>query len=97
MQFFLYSRLPSIVVTTLESNFLLRNITLSYCLETIDGILISDMFEGQDSDDARLSLIEGMDEEVLSIISKEYDKISGNQAQIKTKEETAEVVKEVKK
>ena len=84
-------------VKRLESNFLMRNITLSYCLESIDGMLITDIFEDETSDIARLSLIEGMDEDVLDIISKEYDKLSGKNAQLKTKEDAEEVVQEIKK
>lgn len=85
-------------IVNLESNYTLRNVTLAYSLESIDGKLISEILEEQANiEDARLNLIEGMSEDVLIILSKEYEKISSRKAEISSKDDGEEVVKEIKK
>lgn len=85
--------------TRAEAMFEIRNHTLAYALDKIDGQTIQTVL-GEDSLDARLNLLIGMDEDLVSYLHDQFNEMvkeNKSKFSIKTEEEAKEVVEDLKK
>jgi hypothetical protein len=84
--------------TNAEAMWLIRNHTVAKALEKIDGQPVSIQIGSKDFD-AKLAMVEEMDEELVEFLHRNYKKmLDGNKAKFKLDEDvTEEVVSDLKK
>lgn len=91
-----FDKISQISKTKLQEVFDTRNVFICLSLYKLDDELLTDILGDDDDIDTRLSLVENMSEDVVTILENLYNsKIKINLP--KTNEEAKEVIKEIKK